>query len=283
MTKDSYWELSNGRKIRYHKSGNATNQIIAMPGGPGLSLEYLQSMHEYLAKDEYEVYTYDLSGTATGNREIQPSVEAYSEELNEILTMIGNGGKQIVIGHSFSCAVAIVHAIEYRTASKYILMNDFGSGQSIREAITNRIKAFPSDFHNKLNSYDKTGDQETYTKLIMNYWLPAHTIKYTTMVPELVTSMTISSQSGLSEYYLGNNIFNISGKIMDYNRFHQLGEIKRPVLLISGKDDYFTVKENDQFASKFGNARLEYIDKTSHHPMLEAPEELYRTISDFLS
>lgn len=69
----------------------------------------------------------------------------------------------------------------------------------------------------------------------------------------------------------------------NYNMENLLGEIHHEVLLIWGKNDVITPPEvGESFVEKLPNARLKWIDKCGHAPMMERPEKFYEYFKDFL-
>lgn len=68
-----------------------------------------------------------------------------------------------------------------------------------------------------------------------------------------------------------------------HNVGDQLDQITVPTLLVWGKQDTITPPfVAEEFESKIPNARLDFIDKCGHAPMLETPEEFNRILDDFL-
>ena len=68
-----------------------------------------------------------------------------------------------------------------------------------------------------------------------------------------------------------------------YNMEEMLSDITAPTLLVWGKDDVVTPpKVAKTFQEKLPNARLKWIDKCGHAPMMERPEEFVRHLTRFL-
>lgn len=63
----------------------------------------------------------------------------------------------------------------------------------------------------------------------------------------------------------------------------QLSELDMPSLLIWGRDDIITPPEvADEFRERMPNARLEFIDKCGHAPMIEHPKTFNEMTLEFL-
>ena len=59
--------------------------------------------------------------------------------------------------------------------------------------------------------------------------------------------------------------------------------IKRPVLLVWGKEDTITPAfVGEKFKELLPDARLHMLDKCGHAPMMEHPQEFNRLLNNFL-
>jgi pimeloyl-ACP methyl ester carboxylesterase len=68
-----------------------------------------------------------------------------------------------------------------------------------------------------------------------------------------------------------------------YNMEEYLPEITQEVLLIWGRNDEITPPEAAElFEEKLPNARLQWIDKCGHAPMMEHPKKFALLLKEFL-
>lgn len=78
-------------------------------------------------------------------------------------------------------------------------------------------------------------------------------------------------------------LLKIARSTHQYNMESVLEEINLPVLLIWGKDDQVTPPRVAKlFHEKLPDARLKWIDKCGHAPMMERPDEFVRHLKPFL-
>jgi len=75
----------------------------------------------------------------------------------------------------------------------------------------------------------------------------------------------------------------IAKSALRHNISERLHLIKRPVLLVWGKDDTITPAfVGEKFKELLPDARLHMLDKCGHAPMMEHPQEFNRVLNDFL-
>lgn len=78
-------------------------------------------------------------------------------------------------------------------------------------------------------------------------------------------------------------LLQIARSTHSYNMENELHKIHTPVLLIWGKNDLVTPPEVAHiFHSKLPDARLEWIDKCGHAPMMEQPDQFAALLKNFL-
>lgn len=78
-------------------------------------------------------------------------------------------------------------------------------------------------------------------------------------------------------------LLKIARSTHNYNMGSMLSDITLPVLLIWGKNDQVTPPGvAKQFYNKLPNARLKWIDKCGHAPMMERPDEFVKHLKPFL-
>lgn len=80
-----------------------------------------------------------------------------------------------------------------------------------------------------------------------------------------------------------SKLLKIARSAREYNMESVLGKIQQPILLVWGRNDVITPPDVAvNFLRRLPNARLEWIDKCGHAPMMERPEEFVPYLSDFL-
>lgn len=266
----------DNRNIFYHKTGNGPLNLVVIPGGPGLTYEYLENIHEILDKKHFNVYTIEPSGFFHSNANVLPNITAYAEEMEAILRELSLE-QFTLMGHSWGGCVGIELLLRKNVnINKAILISSYSSGKQIRTSIVNRVNELPEAFHTKLKS--NSNDLES---LLAEYWIPKHVFR-TGMNENSIASITNYSNSEIGPYYIGNSLFNIDGEILNWDVSNQIYTIDIPVLLMSGRYDYCTLEENKAFANKFPDGKLWYSEVSGHFPMHDEPKNFCEAVSEFI-
>lgn len=274
--------LSNKSQLHFKKTGVGKQAILVIPGGPGLSLDYLEVFHQLFEPSEYTVYSYEPSGYPNSHKEFQGTIKGYAQELTEFINQL-QLQDVILIGHSFGACIALEFLlIKNHKVKSAILISAFPSGKAIRDAIIHRVKAFSADFQELLNEFTQNQDPETYWQLIGNFWIPKHFYRSENMNVQLSRSLERYAEVNCSAYYLGNNLFDLNGAIMEWDIENRLSEIQIPCLIISAINDYFSMEQTVQFSDKLLKSKYWISEKGSHMVFYEDPENFKDAIFNFL-
>jgi len=184
------------------------------------------------------------------------SVPALAEWLNRILDD-RDITRPILLGNSLGGHIALEYALTYPrcleglvlTGSSGLLENDLGSTRPRRydrEYVKERAS---------LTFYEDLVDD--------------------TIVDEILDVLQSPSKLG--------RLLRIARSTHEHNLEHQLSGIKKPVLLVWGREDVITPPEvAETFLEKLPNAELKWIGKCGHAPMMERPEQFATYLTEFL-
>src|SRR5688572_19532551 len=121
------------RKLSFHQTGRGPTKVVLVHGGPGMTMESLQILHEMLLEDEFTVLSYNQSGSAGNeNAPFYKSVKGYADELRDVLGATGFQ-RCLLIGHSWGTAVVQEFLACHDAGSLLgvVLICPFSSGDSL--------------------------------------------------------------------------------------------------------------------------------------------------------
>lgn len=268
-------------EIKY--TGKGRCRIVLVPGGPGLATSFYRELTALLA-EKNEVVTYDQRGSFTRGLEDYPkTIAEYVDELREVVDSTTEAKKPTVLfGHSFGGAVVIDALAGGMKVDGVVLSNAFPSGQMIRQGIDFRRSRLPDDFKNRYaKANGSTVDLEEINRLLGEYWFPTHFCRLDPWPDSLVDAVS-KLNPHLMELFIGSNFFDAQGSLKDWNREKDLGTITRPVLVISGENDYFRPEDTRKMASQFPKGSVWISDTASHTPWLEDTEQLRAHVQEFV-
>ena len=279
-----YITLGN-KQFRYYKSGRGPHQIILIPGGPGLTIDYLEIIHKSLPEDFFTVISYQPSGTF-GNigTPFLPSIHQYAQELMSILDNLDIKNCSL-IGHSWGAVIVQEFLASFPDfpIDHVVLANCFSSGRQLERAIKQRAKQLPDDFRKHSQSLLANSQTSHYIQLLMQYWLPNFFCRVDPLPEAIEKSLSQLGDSAVYYYYLGFDLLQLNGALIFWDRSDLLHKITCPVLVITGEYDYLSLEDNTQICSQIRNCVLWFMPGTSHMPMYEQPREFSQTLLSFLS
>jgi pimeloyl-ACP methyl ester carboxylesterase len=68
----------------------------------------------------------------------------------------------------------------------------------------------------------------------------------------------------------------------DYDLLPSLARVRCPTLIVHGRADPIPLSASEALARALPDARLVALDESGHVPYVEAPDELFRAVRDFL-
>ncbi|MCB0685503.1 MAG: alpha/beta fold hydrolase [Saprospiraceae bacterium] len=278
-----YISLGN-QQFRGYKSGHGSKIVILIPGGPGLTIDYLQTIHEMLPEDLFTVISYQPSGTfGNVNTPMLPSVRQYAEELRSILETLEIKSCYL-LGHSWGGVIAQEFLRQFPTypIEGIILANSFISGVQLKNALIKRAKQLPDNFYQQSQEILQSGQTDQYTQILLQTWIPNFLCRIHPLPDPILCSLTPLADSPVYYYYLGYDLLEISGALKYWNRTDSLEDITCPVLIMSGEYDYLSNEENQKTAAKIKDCQLWYEAGTSHMPMYEKPNHFAHALNYFL-
>lgn len=271
-------------EIEYHITGNGPLKIVLIPGGPGLTLDYLLCVHDLLKELPYTVISYNLSGSGKSNNTFFKSVKAYAHELHQLLTSL-DATEAVVLGHSFGSSVLHEYLLNYphNTLKAVIFCNGYLSGWQLIDAIKKRGDALPDEFHEARRKHLAEGDGNAYDTLLFTHWIPKHVCRIAPLPEQLMNSAIAHAQSPMHYYFVGSDILDISGPLKNWYGNFKSVVTKKPALFISGTHDYLGYDEFQKMVNEWAGASSCFIEGTSHFPMHENPEAFKDGLIKFLN
>lgn len=263
------------------KVGNGPLRIVLVPGGPGLPVSSYRELIEMLAA-ENEVVTYDVRGSFHRDMEDIPStIEDYAQELASVVASSSGPAKPtILFGHSFSGGTVVEAVLAGLPVAGVLLSNAFDSGAMVRRGVDHWISQFPPEVRDRLASIpvDDAGAMDAF---LGEHWFPSHFCRLDPW-PESLADAMGKLNPRLMKHFIGANLFALDGVARSWSVEERLKEIREPVLVISGKYDYYREDDVLRMASLFPDGRAWISETASHTPWLEDGENFRSRIDSFL-
>lgn len=242
-------------KYEYIEEGPDDGEVLLLLHGLfGTASNFDETIHYF--KNRYKIYLPILPIFEMSVRKLSVySLMQYVREFVEYFQI----KKPHIIGNSLGGHIALLYVLEYLddvstmtlTGSSGLYENSFGS------------------------TFPRRGDKD-FIRNKINLTFYDNEIVTEEMVDEIY-DITSDTRKCLS-------MVKTAKSAIRHNVGDQLYKITIPSLLVWGKQDTITPPfVAEEFHEKLPQARLEFIDKCGHAPMLETPEEFNKILEDFLN
>ena len=245
-------------KIYYRQSKETRGEslpVVLIHGAGGTHLHWPSQIRRMTG---YRIYAVDLPGHGKSEGRGHQTIDAYCQNLIEWLESI-QIFRAVFIGHSMGGAIALTLALKY--TEHVIGLGLVGTGA--------RLRVDPIILEN-------TANQTTFPIAVKAIMDRAFSPKCDPRIIELAGQrMSVTRPTVLHGDFLACDRFDVMEKIQ---------KIRLPSLVICGQDDQLTpVRYSQYLAYQIPRAELKIIPDAGHMVMLEQPQAVADTISDFLA
>ncbi len=252
-----------GAKIRYLEAGDATKPTVILLHGLGGQAENWQLNIAAFAAN-YHVIAPDQIGFGKSDKPfLKYRIGTYADFLDKMLSEL-KIEKATLIGNSLGGWIAGFYALKYpNKVEKLVLVDAAG--------LTPEVVDYTRVY--QLNSSTREEVKNNLKISIYN-----QTLAETPAIVDQFLTLRVTSGDGFTidsiiESIKRNEDF-LDGK---------LGEIKKPTLIIWGKQDgLIPVKDGERFNKGIEKSELFVIDKCGHLPQFEQPLEFNKKVLEFL-
>lgn len=281
-----YILLDNGYRVWTKRIGHGPIKILTLHGGPGCTHEYLECLEEFFPKDQYQVILYDQLGSYYSDQPDDPSlwtVDRFREEVEQVRKALGLE-QFYLYGQSWGALLSIEYTLKYQKHLKgVILSNITGSVASYVTYINELRLQFPQSVQDRLKLYEDKEDfhNPEYQKIMFEEVYSRHLCRLPTW-PESFLRTFSHLNAQVYETVQGPNEFVVTGNFKDWNRWDDLSKITIPTLLICGRYDTMSPKDNEKMSRLIPNSTLKICENGSHGAMFDDQENYFQALHAFI-
>ena len=271
-----------------HADGPAP--LVILHGGPGAAHDYLESLAALARSTGRACVLYDQIGCGRSQHLPDASVEFWTvelfrRELSALLSQLGIAERYHVLGQSWGGMLAMEHALEHPPGLRSLVVANSPASLKLWVDEANRLRALlPADVQETLNRHEDAGttDSEDYTHAMMAFY-ERHVCRVP--FPEALQRSFAQIDEDPTVYHTmnGPSEFHVVGTLKGWDITPRLGDVRVPVLVISGEHDEATPAVVRPLVEALPDARWELIEDASHMPHLERPERFLELVEAFLS
>jgi L-proline amide hydrolase len=265
--------------------------LVALHGGPGAAHDYLESVAEHAALAGRPCVLYDQIGCGRSQHLPEApaefwTVELFRRELNALLGHLQIAERYHVLGQSWGGMLGMEHALEHPTGLRSLVVADSPASMELWVAEANRLRALlPADVQETLTRHEaaETTDSDEYARAMIVFY-ERHLCRIVPFPDSFQrTFAQMNDDPTVYRTMNGPSEFHVIGKLRTWDITPGLGDVRVPVLVISGEHDEATPAVVRPLVDAVPDARWELIAEASHTPHLEQPERFFALVEEFLA
>lgn len=274
------------RRIVGAAEDRQTYPLLCLHGGPGFPHDYLEPL-EKLAANGREVILYDQLGCGNSDQPHDPSmwtVELFTEELG-VLRKFLNLERLHLLGHSWGGMLAQAYALTKPEGLLSLVLSSTAASipQFLSEARA-LLRNFPREIQETIAQHEAAGttDSPAYQEAALAFYRQ-HFIR-TDPWPEYMNRAfdKYTQNPEVYESMWGPSEFHCTGILKSWDVAKQLGEIRVPTLIISGRHDEATPACAELLHKGIKGSRWELFEHSAHMVHIDEEEKYLRTVNEFL-
>jgi pimeloyl-ACP methyl ester carboxylesterase len=252
-----------GAKINYVEAGDPGKPKVILLHGLGGSIGNWQLTIPALSKD-YHVFALDQVGFGRSDKPmLKYRVATYVDFLDRFMAEL-RIEKASLVGNSMGGWVAGLTAIKYpKRVEKIVLVDAAG--------------ILPKEY-NEADLYQLNNSTRDEVRANMKKLFATPALRDN----ELLVDQFMTGRVEASDGYTINSLIESIRRKEDFLN-DRLGEIKKPTLIIWGKQDgLLPVADATTFHKGIAGSQILLLDNAGHAPQIEKPLEFLKAVSDFL-
>jgi L-proline amide hydrolase len=177
------------------------------------------------------------------------------------------------------------HALEYPPGLRSLVVANSPASIELWVAETNRLRGLlPLDVQGALTRHEAAGttDSEGYQQAVMHFY-ERHLCRIPFPEELQRTFAQLAEDPTVYHTMNGPSEFHVTGTLKSWDITPRLGDIRVPVLVISGEYDEATPTVVRPLAEAIPGARWDLIEGASHCSHLEQPERFLELVETFLA
>ena len=265
-----------------------TIKVLLLHGGPAMTHEYLECFESYFPEQGFEFYEYDQLGSYYSDQPTDSSlwtIPRCVEEVEQVRQALGlTKNNFYLLGNSWGGMLAMEYALKYQDNLKGLIVCNMQASIPRYEAYNGKLRAeMPPGFMDSVNMYESKNNyaDAVYQEMVMRQFYKKHVCRLEEW-PEPVTRSFKHINSSIYTLVQGPSEFKVGGRIINWDRWRDLRNIKVPTLMVGGR--YDTMDPNDMRlqADMVQQGRFLYCPNGSHLAMWDDQQTFMEGVIKFI-
>lgn len=257
--------------------------LLLMHGGPGADHYTLAPFRQL--RDRFTLIFYDhrCNGHSVGAATSTMTWENLTADADSLRQHLGFE-RWAVLGHSFGGHVALEYALRYPSRLSHLILLDTGGDSRWARDEAPKIAFQRTGSREKAELVRRWFHGEFDPKRMFSSLMSMGDLYNPhTNLWSLARDLATGEWRGLFTLRPEPLVFAGRTLLKGWSVMDRLGEIRVPVLVMAGQDDFiFPPEATRELASRIPNARLQIIDGAGHNPQSEQRDAVLSAIRAFL-
>jgi L-proline amide hydrolase len=213
------------------------------------------------------------------------TVELFCRELTALLEHLAISRRYHVLGQSWGGMLGMEHALADPPGLRSLIVANSPASLELWLSEANRLRSLlPSEVQETLTRHEAAGttDSEEYEEAVMRFY-ERHLCRIPFPDGLQRTFAQLAEDPTVYHTMNGPSEFHVIGTLKGWDITPRLGDVRVPVLVISGEHDEATPTVVQPLVDALPDARWELIEDASHSTHLEHPERFLSLVESFLT
>ena len=272
--------------------GNApTMRLLLLHGGPGGTHECFEAFESYLPAAGIEYYYYDQLGSFFSDQPDEPDLWEllrFVEEVEQVRQALGlDQNNFYLLGHSWGGILATEYALRYQQHLKGLIISNMMSSCPAYNAYAENVlmPTMDQSVLAEAKAYEAAGDfaNPLYMDLLMEHHYIHHVLRMPAEEwPDPVNRAFAHMNQSIYVPLQGPSELGLSGKLIDWDRSADLGQIDVPTLVIGAQHDTMDPDHMEWMAGALPRGRYLHCPDGSHMAMYDDQQVYVGGLIDFI-
>lgn len=275
-------------KVWTKRHGNGPIKVLLLHGGPALTHEYMECFQSFFPQAGIEFYEYDQLGSYYSDQPKDSSLwttEHFVEEVEQVRKALGlNKDNFYILGNSWGGILGMEYALKYQDNLKGLVVANMTASIPKYGAYNKVLRSqMRPGLLDTLDKFEAAGDyfNPVYTNLVFKEYYNKHICR----LPEWPEPVLRSFKHINQEIYVmmqGPSEFKVGGRLLHWDRWNDIKNIKIPALMIGAKYDTMNPAEMEEMSKMAPRGRYLYCPNGSHLSMWDDQEVFMQGVIRFL-
>jgi proline iminopeptidase len=270
---------------------NPSARLLLLHGGPAATHEYFECCDSYLPAEGIEYYYYDQLGSVYSDQPDDPDlweIDRFVDEVEQVRrALLLDNRNFYLLGHSWGGILAIEYALKYQQHIKgLVISNMMASVPAYNEYAE---KALMPEMDQaalaEIKAIEARGDTKNprYMELLMPHHYEQHLLRMPAADwPEPVNRAFAHINQAVYVPMQGPSELGASGKLADWDRFGDLGNLNVPTLVIGAGHDTMDPQHLEAMAGALPHGRFHLCPDGSHLAMYDDQRTYFDGLLQFI-